>query len=173
VTLPARARWAPIALAVVVADQLTKWWAVERLSGHRTIDVFWTLRFNLTYNTGMSFGQGRGLGPIIGVVALVVIVALLLGLQRGTSALGTVAVGAIIGGALGNLIDRTFREPYWFRGGVVDFIDFQWFPIFNVADMGITVGGAALLLSAWRAGAASERHREPTAAAARSTAEGD
>jgi signal peptidase II len=50
------------------------------------------------------------------------------------------------------VIDRLFRQDAWFRGGVVDFIDFQWFPIFNVADIGVTVGGALLVLASWRAG---------------------
>jgi len=150
----ARAPWAPLALAIVVVDQLTKAWAVDALGDGRRIDLFWTLRFNLTYNTGMSFGAGQGWGPIIGVVAMIVVVVLLLSLQRGGAGgrATTLAVGAIVGGAVGNLIDRIFREPQWLRGGVVDFIDFQWFPIFNVADMGITVGGAVLLLVSWRAG---------------------
>lgn len=148
-----RAPWLPLAAAIVILDQLTKAWAVDELSDGHTIDLFWTLRFNLTYNTGMSFGTGQGWGPVIGVVAMVVVVALLLSLQRGMGGrVTTLAVGAIVGGACGNLIDRLFREPYWFRGGVVDFIDFQWFPIFNVADIGITVGGATLLLASWLAG---------------------
>jgi signal peptidase II len=156
VNLLARARWAPITAVIVIVDQLTKAWAVDALDDGHRIDLFWTLRFNLTYNTGMSFGTGQGWGPIIGVVAMVVVVGLLLSLQRGaTTRLTTVAVGAIVGGAVGNLIDRIFREPYWLRGGVVDFIDFQWFPIFNVADIGITVGGALLLLGSWQAGRTS------------------
>ena len=138
----------PIAVAVVVLDQLTKWWAVGQLDD-RDIDLVWTLRLNLSYNTGMAFGQGEDWGPIIGVVAMVVIVVLLLGLRRDGGRLTEVAVGLIIGGAVGNVIDRLFRSPGWLRGGVVDFIDFQWFPIFNVADMAITVGGFLMVGGAW------------------------
>jgi signal peptidase II len=153
----AHARWAPLALLIVVVDQLTKAWAVDALADGRTIDLVWTLRFNLTYNKGASFGVGQGWGPVIGAVAMVVVVALLLNLRRNASSRATeAAVGAIVGGAVGNLIDRLFREPYWLRGGVVDFIDLQWFPIFNVADIGITVGGAALLLAAWQSGRAAD-----------------
>ena len=65
--------WAPVALFVVVLDQLTKWWAVNTLDT-RDIDIVWTLRLNLYYNTGMAFGTGQDWGPVIGVVALVVIV---------------------------------------------------------------------------------------------------
>jgi signal peptidase II len=140
-----------VAIGVVVLDQLTKWWAVNELAD-RDIDLFWTLRFNLSYNTGMAFSRGEDWGPLIGVVALVIVVALLLSLRRGSSRLTEVTVGLIIGGAIGNIIDRLFREPGWLRGGVVDFIDFQWFPIFNVADMAITIGGILLVCSSWLAG---------------------
>ena len=144
----ARLAWAPVALFVVVADQLTKHWAVNELVD-RDIDVFWTLRFNLSYNTGMAFSQGENFGPVIGVVALGVVVALLLSLKRQPGRLTDIAVGMIIGGAVGNVIDRLFRQDGWFRGGVVDFIDFQWFPIFNIADIGVTVGGSLLVLASW------------------------
>jgi signal peptidase II len=140
-----------VAGVIVVGDQLTKWWAEATLDD-RNIDIVWTLRFNLSYNTGMAFGQGQGMGPLIGVLALVIIVVMLWSLRRGAGRLLDASMGMVIGGALGNLIDRLLRSPGWLRGGVVDFIDFQWFPIFNVADMGITIGGALLLLASWRAG---------------------
>ena len=140
-----------VAVAVVVLDQLTKWWAVETLDD-RDIDIVWTLRLHLSYNTGMAFSRGQNWGPLIGVVALVIVVVLLLSLRRGSSRLTEVTVGLIIGGAIGNIIDRLFRSPGWLRGGVVDFIDFQWFPIFNVADMAITIGGVLLVTSSWYVG---------------------
>ena len=143
--------WLPISIAVVVADQLTKSWALDALADGRDIDLVWTLRLHLAFNTGMAFSAGESWGPVIGVVALVVIVALLLGLRRESSRMTDVAVGLIVGGAIGNLIDRMFRDPAWLRGAVVDFIDFQWFPVFNVADMGITIGGALLVFASWRA----------------------
>jgi signal peptidase II len=139
-----------VAVAVVVVDQLTKWWAVRTLDD-RDIDVFWTLRLNLSYNTGMAFSRGQDWGPLIGVVALVIVVVLLLSVKRTASRLSEVTVGLIIGGAVGNIIDRLVRDPGWLRGGVVDFIDFQWFPIFNVADMAITIGGALLILTSYLA----------------------
>ncbi len=147
---PASAWRAPILLAigVVVLDQLSKHWAVNRLSDGRTIDVIWTLRFNLAFNSGMAFSRGQGLGPIIAVVATVVIVWLLVSLRTSGGALNTFGIGCVIGGAAGNLIDRMLRQEAWLRGSVVDFIDFQWFPIFNVADIAINVGAAALILNA-------------------------
>ncbi len=157
----ARLAWAPVALLVIVADQVTKHWAVNELVD-RNIDVVWTLRFNLSYNTGMAFSRGENFGPIIGVVALGVVVALLLSLRRQPGRLTDVAVGMIIGGAIGNVIDRLFRQEGWLRGGVVDFIDFQWFPIFNIADIGVTVGGALLVLASWQATRADADAIEPS-----------
>jgi signal peptidase II len=145
-----------VAVAVVILDQLTKWWAVNTLDD-RNIDIVWTLRFHLSYNTGMAFSRGQDWGPLIGVVALVIIVVLLLSLRRGSSRLTEVTVGLIIGGAIGNILDRLFRSPGWLRGGVVDFIDFQWFPIFNVADMAITIGGMLLVMSSWYVGRHTSR----------------
>jgi len=141
-----------VALVIVVLDQLSKHWAVNRLSGDRNIDLFWRLRFHLTFNSGMAFSKGRGLGPIIGVVALIVVVGLLVSLRRDNSPLSTVAVGLVMGGAIGNVADRLFRGDGWFRGSVVDFIDPQWFPIFNVADIAVNVGGALLVLGSLFAG---------------------
>lgn len=139
--------WLPVAAGVVVADQLTKQWAVNTLAD-RDIDVFWTLRFHLSFNTGMAFSRGQNWGPVIGVVALLVIVVLLLSLRRQPGRLTDISIGLIVGGAIGNVLDRLFRSPGWLRGGVVDFIDFQWFPIFNIADIAINVGAAALILNA-------------------------
>ncbi|MEX2627888.1 MAG: signal peptidase II, partial [Ilumatobacteraceae bacterium] len=125
-----------ISAVVVGVDQLTKQWALWALADG-PIDVVWTLRLRLLFNSGMAFGQGQGFGPVIGVLALLVVVALLVSLRRGTGRIGTVGVGLVIGGALGNVLDRLFRSPGWFRGAVVDFVDLQWFPVFNVADMAI------------------------------------
>ncbi len=141
-----------VAVGVVVLDQATKHWAVSDLGPDRVIDVVWTLRFNLAFNSGMAFSRGEGLGPVIGVVATVVIVWLLISLRSGSGRLSAVGMGLVIGGAAGNLIDRLFRGDGWLRGSVVDFIDFQWFPIFNVADIAINVGAALLIFNALRAG---------------------
>ncbi|MFM8563405.1 MAG: signal peptidase II [Acidimicrobiia bacterium] len=147
-TSPRWSRRASIMIAAlcVLLDQITKHWAVSSLDDGHVVDVFWTLRFNLAFNGGMAFGRGQSLGAIIGVVATVVVVGLLVSLKRGNGPLATIAVGLIVGGAIGNIVDRLFREEAWFRGRVVDFIDFQWFPIFNVADACINVGGALLVI---------------------------
>jgi signal peptidase II len=146
-----------VAAIVIVLDQLTKQWALSTLDDGHVIDLVWTLRFNLAFNTGMAFSQGTGLGPVIGVVALFVVVGLLVSIGRATSRIYPFAVGLIVGGAVGNLLDRLFRDPGWFRGAVVDFIDVQWFPIFNVADIAVTVGGTLLVLSTLLPGSSAAR----------------
>jgi signal peptidase II len=135
---------------VVGLDQLTKAWALSTLDD-RTIDLFWTLRLRLVFNTGSAFGLGSRYSPIIALVAVVVVLVLLRAGRglRGRGAL--VAVGLVVGGAVGNLLDRIFREGGGLLGGaVVDFVDFEWWPVFNVADVAICVGAVLLSLTASR-----------------------
>ncbi|HZQ27116.1 MAG TPA: signal peptidase II [Acidimicrobiales bacterium] len=132
-----------VAVAVVVADQVTKTLALHHLADG-PVHLFWTLRFNLSFNSGAAFGLGRGLGPVLVAIAIGVLVVLL-GLGRVAMArpLAALALGLLLGGAVGNLIDRLVRDH---GGAVVDFIDLRWWPIFNVADMAITVGAILLVL---------------------------
>jgi len=135
-----------IAVAIVVADQATKHWALNALGDGRTIDIVGSLRFNLAFNTGMAFAKGQGIGPIIAVVGVIVVAYLLVGLRRDTRP-GAVFVGMVAGGAAGNIVDRLFRGEGWLRGAVVDFIDLQWWPIFNIADAAIVLGAGALVVA--------------------------
>ena len=139
------------AAAVVAADQLTKWWVLEALDGGRVIDLVWTLRLRLVFNTGAAFSSFQGLGPLLGVAAVAVAAALLLNRRLVSGRWSAIAAGCIAGGALGNLTDRLFRSDDGFlTGAVVDFIDVQWWPVWNVADMGVVLGGAALVWHAYR-----------------------
>jgi signal peptidase II len=145
---PARRRPAVVAAAVgavLVADQLTKRWALDALDGGRTIEIVWTLRFNLVFNSGMAFSQARGAGPVIGVAALLIAAGILVAHRRGGGTGRAVATGLVVGGALGNVVDRATRGDGFLQGAVVDFVDLQWFPVFNVADAAITVGAAMLV----------------------------
>ncbi len=136
-----------VVLVAVVIDQLTKHWAVSHLNDGHVDHVIWTLQWNLSFNGGMAFGQGQGFGPFIAVIATIVVVVLLLSLRQQGTTRSHVPIGLIVGGALGNIIDRLFRGEGFLQGKVIDFIDFQWFPIFNVADMCVDIGGALLVLS--------------------------
>ena len=141
---------AAVAAAVVALDQWTKSLAVDRLADG-AVHLFWTLRLNLSFNSGAAFGLGRGAGPVL-IVVVIVIVVLLLGLGRlaASRTLAAVALGLLIGGALGNVVDRLFRDN---GGAVIDFIDFQWWPIFNVADIAITFGAGLFVLASRKEGA--------------------
>ena len=136
-----------LSAVIVLLDQVSKAWALRDLADGRSIHVIWTMQFNLTFNRGMAFSRGTGIGPIIGVVGLVIVVLLLLSLRRADNALTRVATGLIIGGAVGNILDRLFRGSGWMRGAVIDFIDFQWWPVFNIADMAIMIGAATMMVA--------------------------
>ncbi len=135
-----------VAALVVVIDQLTKHWALNALQDEPPRHVIWTLQWNLSFNSGMAFSAGQGWGPIIGLFALVIVVVIVLSVRTNSSRIVAVAAGLVLGGALGNLADRVFRGDGWMHGSVIDFIDFQWFPIFNVADIAVNVGGAIFIL---------------------------
>lgn len=132
---------------VVICDQVTKHWALNALNNGRTIDIFWTLRFNLVFNSGMAFSKGQGLGRFIGLLAIGVAVWLWLSLRKVSTTIGVVGTAMLIGGAIGNVVDRLFRGDAWLRGSVVDFIDLQWFPVFNIADSSVTIGAILLIYS--------------------------
>ena len=135
------------ALAVLILDILTKGWAVSALSDGRDIHIFWTLHFALTYNEGMAFSTGTNVGPLIGMLAIVVIAILIFTMRKQSSGVSLVATGCIIGGAIGNVLDRVFRGSGFMGGAVVDFIDLRWWPVFNVADIGIVCGAIAVAYS--------------------------
>jgi signal peptidase II len=146
----ARARWpllAGVGAAVLVVDQLTKWWAVEALADGHTIDLVGSLRLKLAINHGAAFSLSQGRGALISVLALVIVAVLLRSGRYATRPASAVAIGLVVGGALGNLTDRAFRAGDGFMGGgVVDFIDLQWWPVFNAADSGVVVGAILLFL---------------------------
>ena len=139
-----------VASAVVAVDHLTKWWAQRELVA-RDIDIIGSLRLHLIYNKGTAFGLGSRFAPLIALGASIVVIVLLTVRRHMEGWIATIAVGAVAGGAIGNLLDRLFRDSNEFLGGhVIDFIDLQWWPVFNVADMAITIGAVTLALSAAR-----------------------
>lgn len=136
-------------MIVIVFDQLTKHWSLNALNAGRTIQIFWTLQFNLVFNSGMAFSQGQDSGRIIGLLAIGVVVGLLMSLRKPMSRVTIIGTGLLVGGACGNILDRMFRGNGWMSGAVVDFIDLQWFPVFNVADSSVTIGAGFLILGAF------------------------
>jgi signal peptidase II len=155
-----RRPWLVIA-AIVIADQLTKHWALNRLSGGRTIDLVGSLRFNLAFNKGMAFSQATGAGPVIGALGFVIVIVVVSWMRRSARGVAAVAASLIVGGAIGNLVDRLFRGDAWLHGAVVDFVDLRWFPVFNLADSAITIGAVTMALAALRR--PNEERAEPHA----------
>ena len=114
----------------------------------RTIDLFWTLRLRLLYNRGTAFSLTDNSGPVVSVIAVVVVVVLLRSGRQQRSRAVVASYGLVVGGTIGNLVDRIFRAgDGLLGGGVVDFVDPQWFPVFNVADAALTIGIGLLLVA--------------------------
>lgn len=138
-----------IALAVLAADQLTKWWVVAALPGNPIEVIPGVLWLQYVTNSGAAFGLLPGAGSFIALGAIAAVALILLVVYRLPGRLEAVAMGLVLGGAVGNLGDRLFRGPGLLDGKVVDFVDFAHFPAFNVADSAITVGAGLALLAAF------------------------
>jgi len=147
-------RWLPAALAVIVLDQLTKGWIERGWQLYESLQVLPVLDITRLHNPGAAFSFLAGAGGwqrwAFTALALLVslgILAWLRGLSARTQGLLAAGLALVLGGAVGNVIDRIEH------GFVVDFIHVHWgrayFPAFNVADAAITVGAGLLLLDAW------------------------
>jgi signal peptidase II len=137
-----------VAVAVVLVDQVTKSWALDNLTVPR--HVTGSIYLVLTFNKGAAFSLGTGISPIVEAVVIVLVVALI-GFSDRMSASAplwtSVALGLLLGGAIGNLSDRLIRNIPFHSGSVVDFIQLvTWWPVFNVADAAIVLGVALLAL---------------------------
>lgn len=139
------------ALTVVGLDQATKWLVVQHLAvgvplpGPETgLGKFFS--FTHVHNTGVAFGLGRGNSGLFTLIALAVVVGLVVYQWRLPAAAlwPRFALGLVAGGAVGNILDR-LRQGY-----VTDFLDFKFWPVFNVADSCVVVGVLLLALYLWR-----------------------
>jgi signal peptidase II len=148
-------KWLPLTLGVVVLDQGTKEWMVQHFRLLESVHLLPVLDITLMFNTGAAFsflsdasGWQKWLFVGLALVVGVAILGWLRRLKARSQALLCCSLTLILGGALGNVIDRLRI------GHVVDFISAHWgyhyFPAFNVADSAITIGAILLLLDAWR-----------------------
>jgi signal peptidase II len=152
-----------VAAVVLILDIATKHLAVDRLTEGDPVDVIdGALKLRLVHNSGAAFGFASGLTVVLSLVAAAVIVAILRAARVLRSAWWAVALGLVLGGALGNLTDRVFREPGLFRGRVVDFLELPHWPVFNLADSCIMTGGALMVLLSLR-GVRHDGSRDPGA----------
>ena len=138
-------------LLVLLIDQITKSIAVSKLDPTEPIKLFFTLQLNLIRNPGASFSIGENLTPYIATVAILASITIAYLGWIETKPRGMFLYGIVLGGVFGNVIDRVFRSGDGFLGGeVVDFIDLQWWPIFNFADVALVIGLPLLLYSRYR-----------------------
>lgn len=127
-----------VAWAVWIIDLATKIWAVENLSYRSNIKVIGDF-FQLTYvrNPGAAFSFASGATVFLSLFSLFVMVVILHYSVKITSRGWAVVLGLVLGGILGNMIDRIFREPGVLRGHVIDWLQLPNWPVFNIADMAI------------------------------------
>ncbi len=145
---------ATLAIIVLVLDQLTKILVVANLTeGEPRRILGGVVYLTLFRNAGAAFSTGTGLTWLLALVAVAVVIWIIRTASRLRSTAWAIALGLVLGGAVGNLCDRFFRSPGFLRGHVVDFVslfepDGRHFAVFNVADSGITLGGVALVITA-------------------------
>jgi signal peptidase II len=156
---------ASLALIVIVLDQVSKLLVVANLdpAGAPKRILGGVVYLSVFRNAGAAFSTATGLTWVLALVAIGVVVVIIRMASKLRSTAWAIALGLILGGAIGNLIDRIFRSPGFLRGHVVDFIslfepDGRHFAVFNLADSGITLGAVALVLTAF-AGIDMDGHR--------------
>jgi signal peptidase II len=141
------------ALVVLVVDVVTKVVIVATLEheSHPPVHVLGdVLQIVYTRNSGAAFSVGGGATILFSAVAIAVVIVIARQARRLVSRPWAVTLGLLLGGALGNLVDRLLRDPAPFRGHVVDWIALPHWPVFNVADSAIVLGGCLAVLLASR-----------------------
>ena len=135
-----------IAAIVLILDVVTKVLAVKLLPPGQPVPIIGdTVTWTLVRNSGAAFSMATGYTWVLTLIATGVVVGIFWMGRRLVSPWWAVGLGMILGGAMGNLVDRFFRAPGPLRGHVVDFLSVGWWPVFNVADPSV-VGGAILLV---------------------------
>jgi signal peptidase II len=136
-----------VAAVVLALDVVTKILAVRLLTPGQPVPIIGdTVTWTLVRNSGAAFSMATGYTWVLTLVATGVVIGIVWMGRRLVSPWWALGLGMILGGALGNLMDRFFRSPGPLRGHVVDFLSIGWWPVFNVADPAV-VGGAILLVT--------------------------
>jgi len=136
-----------LAGVVTLVDQVSKWWVLRHFTLGETLPVTSFFSLTLVYNTGSAFGMFQGNNKALLILAFVILGILIYsarGLCERGGRWGALGVAFVLGGAVGNIIDRIRY------GQVVDFFDFHFWPVFNVADSAISVGAALLMIGLWK-----------------------
>lgn len=136
-----------VAAVGLLLDLGTKQLAVRELTGQASVPLLGDLlQLRLVRNAGAAFSAGSSFTPVISTVALVAAVVVVFFVLRVRHRVWAVALGLLLAGVTGNLVDRIFRAPGPFRGHVVDFFALPNWPVFNVADICIDVAGGLFVL---------------------------
>lgn len=138
-----------VAAVVVLLDQLTKEWALAVLADGPIDIVEGAVSLRLTFNPGGAFGILKGIPGFFLVATLAVVVLILVWVRQLDDPRWAIPLGLVLGGGLGNVWDRIFRDT---GGQVVDFVDLHVWPVFNLADACISIGVVTLLFLSLRAG---------------------
>ncbi|MDO0932435.1 signal peptidase II [Streptomyces sp. DG2A-72] len=140
-----------VAAFAYALDLISKMIVVAKLEHHDSIEIFgdW-LKLEAIRNAGAAFGFGEAFTVIFTVIAAAVIVVIARLARKLYSLPWAIALGLLLGGALGNLTNRIFRSPGVFEGAVVDFIAPKHFAVFNLADSAIVCGGILIVLLSFR-----------------------
>ena len=140
-----------VAVAALALDAVTKIVVVAALEDREPIELLGgLLTLRLTRNSGAAFSIGTGYTVVFTLIAIGVVIAILRTARNLRSVPWAVCLGLLLGGAVGNLVDRMLRDPAPLRGHVVDWIEVPNWPVFNLADSAIVCGGALAVLLAAR-----------------------
>ncbi|MCQ4119065.1 signal peptidase II [Rhodococcus tibetensis] len=136
-----------IAGVVLVTDLVTKVLAVANIAPGESVPVIGdVVTLRLVRNPGAAFSMATGMTWLLTLVAVGVVVGVVRIGRTLRSPWWALGLGLVLGGALGNLVDRFFRAPGVMQGHVVDFVSVGWWPVFNVADSGIVCGAVLLVV---------------------------
>lgn len=139
-----------LAAVLVTLDLWTKNYASDNFAGNPVQVLGDFFGFTFVENTGGAFSLFPNGGQVIGVAAIVVTGIVVVALIRPRPMMETVALGFVLGGAIGNLVDRVARGDGFLDGPVIDWIILWEIPTFNIADASVTVAVALLLIQTWR-----------------------
>ncbi len=152
-----------VGASVIVLDVLTKCLVVALIEPGNPVQIIGdTVTFKLVRNPGAAFSMATGMTWLLTIIAVGVVIGVIRMARRLRSPWWALGLGLVLGGAIGNLIDRFFRSPGPLRGHVVDFVSVGWWPVFNVADSAV-VCGAILMIALSLFGYEPDGTRRPAA----------
>lgn len=141
----------PVAAVVIVVDQITKAWAESALVEHVRQPFIGTfLQLHLLYNPGAAFSMFTNATWVFALFSTAICIAILTNAQKVRNTGWQIALGGVLGGAAGNLVDRLTNAPGFGRGLVVDFLELPYWPVFNIADSSVVISATAMVLMSLR-----------------------